>query len=282
MKNHQNNMKLNIFKQSRIPTYATFVAVALTSAQFASATSIIVVDEKFDGTGAALSGTTAETFDSAISTAGGSDTWTSSSYFTDDGVYFAPATNQRGGHLNLGSYINDAKGSYDGTFELTATMSEVTVTNSGTGDWMSLGFNTANTLAVTSSATGSGIGTMIYRVGGDIDMFGGSALTNEVAADDVIYSGSRTLTVSLDLTSSGGYNGTSNFGTVTFSDSVAGEFGSYTYTSDVDFGSIFISGSNQVTGSWDDLTLTQVIPEPSSAALLGLGGLALMLRRKRS
>lgn len=271
-------MKLNIFKQSRIPTYATFVAVALTSAQFASATSIIIVEETFGGAGAALSGTTAETFDSAITTAGGSDTWTSSSYFGDDGSYDALQTLQRSGHLNLGSYLNDAKGTYDGTFELTATISEVT----GAGDWLSLGFNTVNTPTVSASFTSAGIGTMIYRVNGDIDMFGGQGTANEVAADDVTYSGPRTLTVSLDLTSAGGYNGTSNFGTVTFSDSVAGEFGSYTYTSDVNFGSIYLSGSNIVSGSWDELTLTQVIPEPSSTALLGLGGLALMLRRKRS
>ncbi|MDG1357976.1 MAG: hypothetical protein P8P36_07265, partial [Akkermansiaceae bacterium] len=111
-------MKLNIFKQSRIPTYATFVAVALTSAQFASsATSIIVVEEKFDGTGAGLSGTTAEIFDSAITTVGGSDTWTSSSYFGDDGSYDALQTLQRGGHLNLGSYLNDAKDTWEGKFE---------------------------------------------------------------------------------------------------------------------------------------------------------------------
>ncbi|MDG1357589.1 MAG: PEP-CTERM sorting domain-containing protein, partial [Akkermansiaceae bacterium] len=241
----------------------------------------VIVEETFDGAGTAgLGGTTAETFDSAITTAGGSDTWTASGYFGDDGSYDALQTYQRGGHLNLGSYINGAKDTWEGKFELTATISEVTTP--GGGDWMSLGFNTSNTPSISSSATGSGIGTMIYRVGGDIDMFGGSALTNEVAADDVTYSGPRTLTVALDLTTYSGYNGTTNFGTVTFSDSVAGEFGSYTYTSDVNFGSIFISGSNQVTGSWDDLTLTQVIPEPSSAALLGLGGLALMLRRKRS
>ncbi len=274
MKNHQNNMKLKI-PHLILAVASTGLILASTSANAA----FIIVDEKFDGTGNAISGTTAETFDSAITTAGGSDTWTSSSYFKDNGNY-SGGPQPRSARLNLGSYLNDAKGTVTGKFDLTATIS------SGSVDWLSLGFrNSGSTNISNNFETFGGIGTMILQNNGDIDMFGGVGNANEVAADDVTYSGPRTLTVSLDLTSAGGYDGTSNFGTVTFSDSVAGEFGSYTYTSDQNFQSILISSATGpgggLTGDYDALTLVQM-PEPSSAALLGLGGLALMLRRKRS
>ena len=40
------------------------------------------------------------------------------------------------------------------------------------------------------------------------------------------------------------------------------------------------SASLAISGNFIQLTMT--VPEPSSTALLGLGGIALMLRRKRS
>ncbi|MCP5538007.1 MAG: PEP-CTERM sorting domain-containing protein [Akkermansiaceae bacterium] len=41
------------------------------------------------------------------------------------------------------------------------------------------------------------------------------------------------------------------------------------------------NAGSQETYRLDDIVLTQAVPEPSSAALLGLGGLALMLRRRK-
>ena len=40
--------------------------------------------------------------------------------------------------------------------------------------------------------------------------------------------------------------------------------------------------TNNAPGTGRDSIVLTVLPEPSSTALLGLGGLALMLRRKRS
>jgi hypothetical protein len=90
-------------------------------------------------------------------------------------------------------------------------------------------------------------------------MFGGTSNTNSVDGPDG-NTGPRAVTIALDLTPSGGYNGSTHFGTVTWSDSVLGIIGSFTYTSARDFGSIFISGANPFTGAISNLTLEQVLP----------------------
>jgi hypothetical protein len=133
---------------------------------------------------------------------------------------------------------------------------------------------------------------MLYRTDGDIDQFAGALSTNQVAPDDIQYSGNRTLRVTLDLTPSGGYNGSDNFGTARFAADVGvgnsfQEFGTFTYMSDAPFGSILLSvlGGNTdplqtVTTTYGELTLVQV-PEPSVALVGGLGVVALMLCHRR-
>ena len=74
--------------------------------------------------------------------------------------------------------------------------------------------------------------------------------------------GSRTLTITLDLTGAAGYNGTTNFGTVTWADSLLGTLGTFTYPSARDFGSLFISGANAFTGGISNLSFTQILPTP--------------------
>lgn len=92
---------------------------AISSALPASA-AILLVSESFDGNSADnLNGTSAGTFSSAIGDAGGSSTWGANTAFTADGG----VTLYRGSaHLNLGSYINDAKGQQNGIFVLQATV----------------------------------------------------------------------------------------------------------------------------------------------------------------
>ena len=123
----------------------------------APAHAAVIVAEDFGGSGGALTGTTANTFASGITAAGGSSTWVADPGFLDDG---SVSVSRRAAYLNLGSYINDAKGTANGKFDLTMTISETT------GAWISLGFSTLNTPATTFDFTGAevpGLGTIVYR-----------------------------------------------------------------------------------------------------------------------
>jgi hypothetical protein len=158
----------------------------------------------------------------------------------------------------MGSYINDTKGTADGLFELTMTISETT------GAWISLGFGQENTPSTDRDMTGgtvvspaptlqtNGLGTIVYRDAlNELDMFGGLGSANPVDGPDN-NTGARTLTVTLDLTPAGG-----TFGKVTWSDSVLGVLGSYTFPGARNFGSILITGAATVTGTISNLTLSQ-------------------------
>ena len=171
-------------------------------------------------------------------------------------------------HLNLGTFINSARGTANGKFQLTATIAP------GTGSWLSLGFATQNAPSTAknftntgSGVTTTGVATIIYRgqnsgvVPGELDMFGGTSNTTAVDGPDGL-TGPRTVTITLDLTPAGGYNGTNNFGTITWTDSVLGTLGTFTHTTTRDYGSIFISGANSFTGAISNLSLTQVLPPP--------------------
>ena len=244
-----------------------------------------IVVENFGGTGAALNGTTADLFDPWITAAGGSSTWGAGAAFLDNGTVSVDAV-QNAAYLNLGSYINNTKGTASGLFDLTMTISPTV------GNWISLGFatNTTPNTARNFTDTGStppagltvGIATIIYRATGapgELDMFGGLGNQNAVDGPDG-NTGNRRLTVTLDLTPAF-YNGSTTFGKVTWSDSVLGTLGTFNYTAARSFGSILISEANSSGGTISGLTLSQ-IPEPSTLALLGLGGLGLILRRRRS
>lgn len=254
--------------------------------------SIVIVQESFGGDGTGnLNATTLDTFDSAIVSAGGSDTWRAATKETSPGVFVwafddngsvygnhTMTDNNNSAAVNLGSYIDDAKGTSSGYFELTATISETT------GSWLSLGFSTLTNPAVlqtsgspqnfTSNGT-EGIATMIYRASGEIAAFAGP-LTADGSGNTAAQSGARTFTIALDLTT---HNGVDDFGSVVFSDSALGVIDSHSYTSDQDFGSILLSTANGSTGSYSSLSLTQV-PEPASLALVGIGGLLIAARRR--
>jgi hypothetical protein len=226
----------------------------------------VIVAENFGGNGSGgLAGTGADTFSPGITAAGGSATWAANSGFKDNG---SVSVNKKAAYLNLGSYINNAKGTANGLFELTMTISETT------GSWISVGFGQENTpstdrdftggtvVSPTPTLTTNGMGTIFYRAqtaspAGELDMVGGPGSGNAIDGPDD-NTGSRTLTVTLDLTPAGGYNGTTNFGKVTWSDSVLGVLGSYTYTTARNFGSILITGSATTAGTISSLTLTQI------------------------
>jgi hypothetical protein len=209
---------------------------------FTTSAATPLVVENFSNTSTQLNTTSADIFAAPLVTAGGSATWGSGTGFLASGAVVNVGNSAA--YLNLGTYINDTKGTAAGKFDLTLTIAETA------GSWVSLGFGSTNTVTTAQNFTTiNGVGTIIYRsqsgtvapaVNGELDMFGGTNNTNPVDGPD-FNTGIRTLTVTLDLTPEGGYNGTTNFGTATWSDSVLGVLGSYTYTVTRNFGSILIT-----------------------------------------
>ena len=228
--------------------------------------STFLITEAFGGTATALHGSSADTFSPLITAAGGSPNWVAASGFLQSG---AASGGNGSAHLNLGTFINSTKGKPEGKFKLSATLAPTT------GSWFTLGFASQNVPSTLknftntgSGVTTTGVATLIYRsqtgvaapsANGELDLFGGTSNTNSVDGPDG-NTGPRAVTITLDLTPGGGYNGTNHFGTVTWSDSVLGTIGSFTYTSARDFGSILISGANPFTGAITNLALEQVLP----------------------
>ena len=163
-----------------------------------------IISESFGGLSSSdLSTDTADSFASAITTAGGSSTWGANTNIKADGSYSISASNggpaagdYASAYLNLGSYINDRKGAADGLFTLQLTM---TVPN--VASWSTIGFATENTPDTAKTFNDAGFGgdsttgysTMLYRNTGDIDMFAGAGSGTQVAADDVLYELQRRL-----------------------------------------------------------------------------------------
>jgi Bacterial Ig-like domain len=234
-------------------------AITGTSWRFTTNSVTPLVVENFSDAATALNATSADTFSAAITGAAtpGVPAWSAGSGFLGNG---AVSGSNMAAFLNLGSFINDSKGTAGGKFDLTMTISE---TN---GAWISLGFGSTNTVSLTQNFTTlNGMGTIIYRTqtgtvaalnaNGELDMFGGPNNTNAVDGPDGKM-GFRTLTATLDLTPAGGYDGATNFGTVFWSDSELGALGNYTYPTTRNFGSILISQGG-TTGTINALALYQ-------------------------
>lgn len=264
----------------------TMLGTILASASLASAA--VIVTENFGGGTGNLNGTSADTFDSSITSAGGSATWvarnTDGNFFAANGnVNLVSGINSASAYLGMGNYINNAKGTSTGLFTLSATINSTGTSNT----WVSLGFFDSPT--VTTVFTATGLGSIIQRnddqgqaAAGqqELDMWGGIGTTLGSVDGPELASGPQLVIIVLDLTPTGGYNGTSNFGTVTwYNGTTSGtNLGSYTYLADNSFDAIGFSQGG-TTGSVAGLTLEQ-IPEPSAALLGGLGLLALLRRRR--
>ena len=218
-----------------------------------------IVNEAFDGAGAALDGSPAEVFDEAITAAGGSNTWVSSDTFSDAGEVTVGTSSNSSAHLSLGNYINNTKGTEAGIFEMTMTIGDVT----GTGNiWLSMGFSALSSPGTDNHFLNrSGTGTIILRGSGELDMWAGAGNLNGIDGPNG-NAGDRTLTIALDLST---HNGVDDFGSVTWSDSALGEVASHDYAEDVNFSSIFFSEANGTLSTLTNLTLTQVdidVPPP--------------------
>ena len=175
-----------------------------------------------------------------------------------------------GGTLNVqsGGYTSDAGGRLiinDGDVDFGAGSS---VGNSSAG-FLEINGSTA-TIDVNGAYTFGNFSTTIFTL--DSALAGVSAVNN---TGDLNLDASSTLTVDFR-----GYDFSTNKG----SDIVLFDYGTLGGGGADTFGTInFIGGFGELdytTGG--QIRLLSVVPEPSSTALLGLGGLALMLRRKRS
>jgi autotransporter-associated beta strand protein len=217
-----------------------------------------IVLEDFSNTNGPLNETSADTFAFGITSAGGSASWVADNDYLENGVVNGVGAGTAA-YLNLGSYINDTKGTAAGRFTLVMTISETTA------NWISLGFAAENAPNIlknfTNTGTGTpsttGLATIFYRaqnsaaIPGELDMTAGPTNTNAVDGPDG-NTGFRTLTVTLDLTPAGGTHGT-----VSWSDSVLGSLGSHTYTAARNFGSILISQATNSSGTINSLALYQ-------------------------
>ncbi len=259
----------------RTELFATIALLGIICLSTATAATTIV-SESFGGTGADLNGTTAEIFASGITTAGGSSTWSASTSFNDDGSLVSG--NNQGAYLNMGTYINDTKGTASGLLTFS-----VIINSLPDSAWAGFGFFVGNTPSINenfTNALASGSGTIIWRnTDSELDGFAGPGSSNGVDGPNGVTAVPQLLTIVLDLTT---HDNTSDFGTVSFfqGDGTGTAFGSHAYTSDISFGSIGLStAGNNVNSSYSSFELSQV-PEPSAALLSGFGAI-LLLRRRR-
>ena len=220
----------------------------------------------FDGAGLALNGVDVVAggglFAPGIVAAGGASQWVAAAGFADDGSI---DVNRNAAYLDVGSYLDDAKGTAAGKFELTATISETG------GEWVSLGFST-----LSSPSTGfgmaneavSGFATIIYRGSGELDMFVGPGAAGNKDGPDGL-SGTRTFSVTLDFTPAGGYDGVAHFGTVTWTVSdlgVGSNLGTAFPLPNESVRSILISGAAASTGMISSLALRQLSAGPDTTS----------------
>ena len=259
-----------------------FLFVLIATALPAKAATLLVA-ENFGGDGTSdLAGTTADTYDAGLTASGGSSAWGGDGNIENDGT--TNGNNAKVIYLSLGSYIDDSKGDADAIFELTVTSNA----NPNTGSQSGIGFLSFSNIAMPGSGTtthtiasvGSNFaGTTVGYGFGDIDINGVTTTST---------GNPHTLTIGLDLTSTY-YDGSTQFGQITLSDSVEGELATTILTSDTSFSSIsFVLSLNTQRArlQFSNLTLTQAeaqtqIPEPTATAIFGACGLLLLLRRSR-
>lgn len=268
--------------------YTTFAAVPLLGLISSLATAqTTLVEHNYTGSASTLlDGTTIDTYDSALTIAGGSSTWKAEgdqgapwTGFKADG---SAAVFRSNASINLGSYINAAKGATDGIFELTATMAKVSA------NYASLGFGVDNepltrnepaggTSQLFNNAGSFGVSTVVYRSNGGVDLFGGRSLAGAIDDAATGQTGAQTFTIRVDLST---WDGSNDWGNVSFSQN-GSQIGSHTYGQDQDFGSILMTILPAEDANYSNLSLTQ-IPEPASFGLTAaLFGLALCGARRR-
>jgi hypothetical protein len=171
-------------------------------------------------------------------------------------------------YLSLGSYIDDAKGTGVGTFELTSTLSTNGAQRGASYNFLSFGNVSSPAAATDSHAIGSiGINAQADSVAYSYGPGMGAVSTTNTAIDHHV------VTIALDVTPTS-YDGATKFGKITLSDSVAGPLGSRVLTADQSFASLSLlvaAGINtgiRTDSKYGSLTLSQIIPESAKGMVL--------------
>ena len=234
---------------------ASLVMAASSHAQW-----VTLVEHHFGGSSATnLHGAAANTFDSTKIT-GVTGNWVAATEFKADGSVTVGSGNltSRSAYLDLGGYINAAKGTSAGLFRLTATY-DVTIR------WLSIGFSSLSAPATNnpfSHATVGGLGTMYAFTttsGGALTLYTADVLGagNGQRGDTGAYTNPLMLTIELDYRT---WNGTTDFGKVTYF-AGATQVHSFSFTSATGTmaRSILISTNHtSASGDYDNIILQQV------------------------
>lgn len=246
---------------------ALLIAIATT------APAATIYSDPLDGSSGDLDGTSPDD-------RGGTGTadWVAGNEFNADGSVAGPDQNEQGAWLPF----TPASG-------MIYTLSADVDVTSVDGDWISLGFaenNTTGAAFFTLNNPG-GYGHILYtgtRGATDGQVFPGEGTSADASSEvtfDPADTGAITLKVVLDTTGATSADWTLEFfqagnaisGPTTLS--AAGGDGDLS-----EIGHVGFTNLNDVTGTIKNFTLTGVIPEPASLALLGLGGMMMLPRRR--
>jgi hypothetical protein len=278
-----------------------FTAALSIAATIQSLSASVIVADTFGGSSSvSLNGSAAPTFEASVVAAGGSGVWSANSAYKANGQLESTAvglpTPNSSATLSLGTYIWDSRGTESGLFTLTATISGITGGSSEINSrWVSLGFFGSQPSLTSAFWVGNppiGIATIVHRQedNGSNNYFSGMGATGGV--DPGRLTGTVTYSITVDLRS---WDGISNFGTVSFSNSVTS--GSTTMNlpntlTTNQFAYFGFSGNTSMTGdepnqlstqgpgaNLSNLSLSQ-IPEPASALLASLALSIFVFRRK--
>lgn len=265
-------------------------AVALVVMSGTTAHAALLVQEDFDGDGSNLAGKTPDFFSGDITLGGDVDgLWDAKSNggWRRNGDVGVSTDVNTAAHIELGSYIDDARGTASGIFELSMEIAQFTDKDEASAGYISLGFSKASPAdnrQFTNSDV-SGRATLTRRIEAEdntVEVYTGKEAGGNTASTTDVLANPQLFTIRLDLTA---HNGVDNWGTAAFyiGDSSSGTLiGGSALALDAtnsSFPSIALTLLD-AQGSIGNLRLEQV-PEPATMAMLAIGGVGVLLKRRR-